>query len=233
MKARDLIFATAATVLLGGCAASGSICLSCDSSDESSEPEVVQPAPVIAVTDPQVEQPRQQAFEIMEEVARPGSLSPSRAFAPYAHHKQLRDYVEQMALMLVDNMQLDADKLSIAVTSFVDYDETLERTNQLGNQLAESFMHQMQKFGYATVDFKTTNQIRIGRSGDFVFSRDIENLARQQVASHVLSGTLIYRRQGVEVNARVVDIRSKKVVASSQKLLPYFVIPELASSMGY
>ncbi|HEA16863.1 MAG TPA: flagellar biosynthesis protein FlgO [Pseudoalteromonas prydzensis] len=150
-------------------------------------------------------------------------LENSAQFSPNKHHKTLVNYVEQMALDLVDTMQTELDT-SIAVTSFVDLDATLNNSNQLGNQLSESFIHQLQKFGYGIVDFKTTDHIAMNARGDFVFSRDIEQLANQRIASHVLSGTLIYRSNGVEVNARIIDITSKRVVASSNKILPYYVL---------
>ncbi|MCQ8877413.1 FlgO family outer membrane protein [Pseudoalteromonas shioyasakiensis] len=144
-------------------------------------------------------------------------------FTPLNHHKTLVHYVEQMALDLVDTMQSEQD-IAIAVTSFVDLDASLNNSSQLGNQLSESFIYQLQQFGYGVVDFKTTDQILVNERGDFVFSRDIENLANKRIASHVLSGTLIYRSSGVEVNTRVIDVQSKRVIASSQKLLPYYVL---------
>lgn len=150
-------------------------------------------------------------------------LDSSAQFIPYNHHKTLVNYVEQMSLDLVDTMQTEQD-VSIAVTSFVDLDASLNNSSQLGNQLSESFIHQLQKFGYGIVDFKTTDHIAMNARGDFVFSRDIEQLADKHIASHVLSGTLIYRNSGVEVNARIIDITSKRVVASSNKTLPYYVL---------
>lgn len=147
----------------------------------------------------------------------------STQFTPLKHHKTLVNYVEQMALDLVDTMQSEQD-IAIAVTSFVDLDASLNNSSQLGNQLSESFIHQLQQFGYGVVDFKTTDQILVNQRGDFVFSRDIENLANKRIASHVLSGTLIYRSSGVEVNTRVIDVQSKRVIASSQKVLPYYVL---------
>ena len=150
-------------------------------------------------------------------------LDSGAQFIPYKHHKTLVNYVEQMSLDLADTMQTEQD-VSIAVTSFVDLDASLNNSSQLGNQLSESFIHQLQKFGYGIVDFKTTDHIAMNARGDFVFSRDIEQLADKHIASHVLSGTLIYRSNGVEVNARIIDITSKRVVASSNKILPYYVL---------
>ena len=147
----------------------------------------------------------------------------TRRFTPYQHHKTLVNYVEQMALDLVDTMQQESD-LGIAVTSFVDFDASLNNSNQLGNQIAESMLHQLQKFGYGVIDFKTRDAININNRGDFVFSRDIDELAKKRIASHVLAGTLMYRKNGVEVNARIINVDTKQVIASSQKVIPNYVL---------
>ena len=75
-----------------------------------------------------------------------------RLFVPYQHHKTVVNYVEQMALELVDTMQQESE-LGIAITSFADLDASLKNSSQLGNQLSETMMHQLQKFGFSVVDF--------------------------------------------------------------------------------
>ena len=44
------------------------------------------------------------------------------------------------------------------------------------------------------------------------------------MASHVLAGTLIYRHDAVVVNTRVINAHTKKIVASSRKLIPIYVL---------
>lgn len=167
-----------------------------------------------AVNSDAIAQKEQQSAELQ---------SATRRFVPYQHHKTLVNYVEQMALDLVDTMQQESD-LGIAVTSFVDFDASLNNSNQLGNQIAESMLHQLQKFGYGVIDFKTRDAININNRGDFVFSRDIDELAKKRIASHVLAGTLMYRKNGVEVNARIINLDTKQVIATSQKIIPNYVL---------
>ena len=128
----------------------------------------------------------------------------SKQFIPGIHHKTLANYVEQMALDLVDTLESENDEdtpnINIAVTTLVDLDASLNNSNQLGNQISETLIHQLQKFGYSIVDFKTTDNIDVNSRGDFAFSRDIAKLSEDQMASHVLAGTLIYRHNGVIVN---------------------------------
>ena len=148
-------------------------------------------------------------------------------FTPLQHHKTLSNYVEQMALDLVDTLEFESDtdtNINIAVTTLVDLDSSLTKSNQLGNQISETLIHQLQKFGYGVVDFKTTQTIDVNSRGDFAFSRDIEKLSEEQMASHVLAGTLIYRRDAVVVNTRVINAHTKKIVASSRKLIPIYVL---------
>ncbi|MDO6465123.1 FlgO family outer membrane protein [Pseudoalteromonas carrageenovora] len=151
----------------------------------------------------------------------------SSEFVPLKHHKTLVNYVEQMALDLVDTLESEAqdnNSINIAVTTIVDLDASLNKSNQLGNQIAESFIHQLQKFGYGVVDFKAMNSIDVSNRGDFVLSRDIEKLSESSMANYVLAGTLIYRPNGVAVNTRVINVHSKHVVATSRKLIPLYVL---------
>ena len=141
-------------------------------------------------------------------------------------HKQLSHYVEQMAMSMVDKKTMDIGA-PIAVASFVNFDSTLNRTNVLGNQLAESFIHELQQFHLPVIDYKLTGAIRITPKGDFAFSRDVAELAKDQAIGYILSGTLKRANGGVVVNARIIGLTSKVVVASSQSFIPGFVLNSL------
>lgn len=141
-------------------------------------------------------------------------------------HKQVSHYVEQMAMKMVNNKSLEINS-PIAVASFVQFDSTLNRTNILGNQIAESFIYELQQFHLPVVDYKLTGAIRITPKGDFAFSRDVKQLAQDQQIGYVLSGTLTRAKGGVVVNARIIGLTSKVVVASSQAFIPGFVLNAL------
>ncbi|GGO73364.1 FlgO family outer membrane protein [Bowmanella pacifica] len=146
-------------------------------------------------------------------------------FVPLHHHKRLADYVEQMVMGLKINQQAVADK-SIAVASFVEFDSTLTQTNMLGNQLAENFMQQLRKQGFSVTESKATGEVKITQNGDFAFSREAHQLPKGQSCC-VLTGTMIYSPSGVEVNARLFELDSNKVLASAQGVIPYFVVRHL------
>lgn len=141
-------------------------------------------------------------------------------------HKKLSHYVEQMAMSMMERKTMDISG-PVAVASFVNFDSTLNRTNVLGNQLAESFIHELQEFHLPVIDYKLTGAIRITPKGDFAFSRDVTDLAQDLSIGYILTGTLRRANGGVMVNARIIGLTSKVVVATSETFIPGFVLNAL------
>ncbi|WP_428775392.1 FlgO family outer membrane protein [Vibrio sp.] len=128
-------------------------------------------------------------------------------------------FVESMTEdLMISNTSVSA-RTPIAVTSFVDLQD-MDATNWLGNSVSEGFIHQFQRRGFKVVDFKTTGSIQVTQQGDFAFSRDWKNLAKEQEIQYILTGTMLRQEGGVLVNARVVGMQSRVVVATAQGFLP-------------
>ncbi|PSW07702.1 FlgO family outer membrane protein [Photobacterium lipolyticum] len=128
-------------------------------------------------------------------------------------------FVEGLTEQLINSNQYLTAKTPLAVTSFVDLQEMTE-TNWLGNSVTESFMFQMQQRGYTIVDYKATGAIKVTPDGDFSISRNWKELAAQQPVDYVLTGTMLRQGAGVLVNARIIGMRSRVVIASAQGFLP-------------
>jgi TolB-like protein len=140
------------------------------------------------------------------------------------HFNILGEYTEQMAVDLqndVRGMQIDQP---IVVASFVHLDSTLQSTNPLGLQLAESFINDLQQIGLPVADHKLMGELHVNNKGDFAFSRDMEQLYSQVDIGYVLTGTMLKNSRGVIVNARIIDFTTNKVVASASKFLPNIVV---------
>ena len=135
----------------------------------------------------------------------------------------INDVVKGLAVQMLKTSAFIKAKSPIAVASFVDLKD-LESTNWLGNQLSESFVHELQRHGLLIVDFKTTGNIRVTKEGDYVFSRDWQELPERQIIDYVVTGTMVEQAEGVIVNARMIGIQSKVVVASAQAFIPAWVI---------
>ncbi|KKA44468.1 MULTISPECIES: FlgO family outer membrane protein [Salinivibrio] len=120
--------------------------------------------------------------------------------------------------LLATNAYLTA-RTPLAVTSFVDL-QKMDETNWLGNTVTEGLIYQMQRRGFTVIDFKSTGAIRVTEDGDFTISRDWKELNPEQQIDYVLTGTMLRQGGGVLVNARVIGMESRVVVASAQGFLP-------------
>lgn len=156
-----------------------------------------------------------------------GWSPPANSYRPAYTHKLLGNYAEQMSMKLVENLRYVTVNTPVAVTSFVELDSGLNRTNIFGNQLAESFITELQQFGIQVVDYKTTGKILINRNGDFVFSRDFSELSPHAGIQYFLSGTMTFNDRGVILNIRMIDVSSKVVVAATKGFIPQFVVDSL------
>lgn len=128
-------------------------------------------------------------------------------------------FIEGLTEQLLTSNQYLSAKTPLAVTSFVDLQQ-MNETNWLGNTVTEGFMYQMQQRGFTVVDYKATGAIKVTSDGDFAISRNWRDLAGEQPVDYVLTGTMLRQGAGVLVNARIIGMRSRVVIASAQGFLP-------------
>ncbi len=157
-------------------------------------------------------------------------LQNSRAKSTPPMRKNINHYVRGIMQDMVENLQYVNAKTPLAVSSFVFLDDDYSDSSLLGNQIAESFMHELHNFGIPVVDFKTTDYMRVTPEGDFVLSRDYLELNQNQNFKYVLAGTLVSSQGGVLVNARVIGLQSKAVVGTAQGFIPQSVVDALNSN---
>jgi len=144
--------------------------------------------------------------------------------------KNINHYVRGIMQDMAENLQYVNTRTPLAVSSFIYLDDEYNDGTLLGNQIAESFMHELHSFGVPVIDFKTTDFMRVTPSGDFVFSRDYLELSPDQNFNYVLAGTMVNHQGGVLINARIVGLASKAVVGSAQGFIPQSVVDALDSS---
>jgi TolB-like protein len=128
--------------------------------------------------------------------------------------------------LLYNSQQLAVNDL-IGVTSFVRLDDSLRNSNVLGNQLSEYFISEIQQLGMPVTDFKVKNSVEVTRSGDLVFSRNANRLAREMSMNHVLTGTLIEKPNGTQINARIVALSDRRIVSTASLIVPSFISDSL------
>lgn len=141
--------------------------------------------------------------------------------------KHVGDYVQNMAQDLIANMEYLTDKTPVGITHFALIDSDLQETNLLGYQLSESFMHELHKFRIPVIDFKATSYIRVTPTGDFLLSRDFLELKERVQVEYILTGTMTKHQGGYLVNARILGLETKAVVASAQMMIPFYIVDAL------
>ena len=113
-----------------------------------------------------------------------------------------------------------------AVTGFVPvdtltYDAAFQHPLQmLGHQLEEGMLTEATKRGFTAQEFKLTNDIIVSEKSDRVLSRDINQLTAIDRVDYFITGTLVYQEAGAMVNARIINARTRDVVAAATRFFP-------------
>lgn len=134
--------------------------------------------------------------------------------------KNITHYVRGLMHDLVENLTEVTSQTPVGVTSFVYVDSDLQTTSILGNQISQSFMHEVHQFGIPVVDFKLMDNLQVTDKGDFVYSRDYTKLSASVEIDYILTGTLAKHVGGYLLNARIIDIKTKSIVSSAQGFVP-------------
>jgi len=134
--------------------------------------------------------------------------------------KNINHYVRGVMHNLMGNMRGFSSDAIVGVTSFAFIDSNLNESSLLGNQISESFMHELHQFGIAVVDYKLTGSVIVTEEGDFAFSRDYMELSPSITISYLLTGTLTRHQGGYLINARVVSLADNVLLSSAQGFIP-------------
>lgn len=134
-------------------------------------------------------------------------------------------YTYVLANELFDGVEPDGQAL-YAVAGFVPADTMVHNGKDqhplmmLGHQLEQGLITEATKRGFTTQEFKVTNDILIGEDNDRVLSRDIDQLPNIARVDYYVTGTLVYQQSGAMVNARIINVRNKQVVAAATRFFP-------------
>ena len=152
-----------------------------------------------------------------------------RLLQSVGNRQHITAYVKNLAQDLIGNMANINQKTTVGVTHFSRLEGDLNQTSLLGLQIAESFMHELHSYRIPVVDYKATEFVRVTEDGDFLLSRDFLELEHKIPINFVLTGTMTKHTGGVLVNARIINMDNKVLVASSQALIPNHVVDSLVS----
>jgi TolB-like protein len=90
----------------------------------------------------------------------------------------------------------------------------------LGHQLEQGITTEVVRRGFIAQDYKATNTIIMGRDSDRALSRNVEHLKGLQPIDYYITGTITEQETGAMVNARIINVRNKDVIAAATKFFP-------------
>lgn len=92
----------------------------------------------------------------------------------------------------------------------------LNKTNTVGLQLQQGLTAAMHQHQFSLVDINVGENIRVTPEGDFILTRNWQQLPADIAVEHVLVSTMSMSSEGMVVNARIVNITNNRVVSASQ-----------------
>ncbi|WP_394128846.1 FlgO family outer membrane protein [Shewanella maritima] len=93
------------------------------------------------------------------------------------------------------------------------------QTNALGMQLQQGLISAFHKQYFNVVDINVASNIRVTEQGEFLLSRDWQQLASDLPVAHVLVSTMELTREGVVYNGRIVNVTNNRVVSTTQSFV--------------
>ncbi len=151
-------------------------------------------------------------------------------YMPSLERDSVHQYSEILATQLFQSLRSLKPQSRVAVGTFGDVDNLAlnpvknSPIYMLGLQLQESMTTLLVQRGIRVVSFKAREQLLIKPDQDLMLSRDVSNLQQVQSIDYYLTGTITPQEQGVVVNARLIDVESKDVVAASTNYIPRNVL---------
>lgn len=134
-------------------------------------------------------------------------------------------YTSRLAQELFSGMQADR-QYRYAVAGFVPVTSMQINLNEqgplmlLGHQLEQGLITEAVRRGYVAQDYKASNSIIMTHSYDRALSRDLAHLSQLQNVDYYITGTITPQQNGAMVNARIINVRNKDVIAAATSFFP-------------
>ncbi len=139
----------------------------------------------------------------------------------------VNEYSRNIVHELMQQHQALDDNAMVAVTDLSYTDSALDQGSLFGHHFSEAMIYDLHRFGVPVLDYKATDYIRVTPDGDFVLSRNFEELKAELPIKYVITGTMTMHQQGLLVNARLIQIDNKRVISAARTFVPNHVVRAL------
>lgn len=138
-------------------------------------------------------------------------------------------YSQLLALNLTNqlNSKLEQSTIKprIALSSFVPVTsfslaQVDEFEKQMANQISETMLSEIKQQGFEVYDYRLRDQLALKEDHEQALSRQLTTIANSSAADTLLVGTYSLLAEGVMLNARLIAVKNKQVLAASSQLVP-------------
>ncbi|ACJ28276.1 Lipoprotein, putative [Shewanella piezotolerans WP3] len=105
----------------------------------------------------------------------------------------------------------------------------LATTNELGLQYQQGLIAALHDHQFNLIDMNVAETLRVTQEGDFILSRDWQQLPADIDVRHVVVSTMSPSKEGVVVYSRIVDVSNNRVISVAQSFVPITAMPDMLS----
>jgi len=137
---------------------------------------------------------------------------------------QLIMLTKRLADQLYLNVSPNKQSANIAVGTFTDL-TTLEGSQEslalktLGLQLEDGLMTESVQRGFKVIEYRLRQGLTITKDANLMLSRELKLINAHQNINYFLTGTIALRDENILVNARLVNVNSREIVAAATSTL--------------
>jgi TolB-like protein len=101
----------------------------------------------------------------------------------------------------------------------------LATSNELGLQYQQGLIAALHDHQFNLVDMNVAETLRVTQEGDFILSRDWQQLPADIDVRHVVVTTMSPDKEGMAIYSRIVDVSNNRVVSAAQSYVPITAMP--------
>ncbi|GAB2996912.1 FlgO family outer membrane protein [Psychrosphaera aestuarii] len=163
-------------------------------------------------------------IERLAELQNPPVEKGYEQYEPSRQGQSFHYHVEQLARQLLNTTNQFNVSQPILVGTFLPSDTLSMETNRsiapFGIQIQESLVTFLTQAGLKVTEFKVQTQADIAPTADIFMSRNVNSLEKNVTADYLLVGHYIQQENELIVNARLIDLSDKTVVAAATDYIP-------------
>jgi TolB-like protein len=158
-----------------------------------------------------------------------GQAAKQPALSEYPLHYYTQQLADSLFTQVPAQSTLARPAAEIAVATFLPVNSLSLVTAddakiQLANQLSESMLTHARQRGFVVYDYRLREQLLLQSDHEQALSRQLADIGNLSDADTLLVGTYTVMEDGMLLNARLISIRNKQVLAASSGFVPHNVL---------